>query len=226
MLGEKLYGVYLYGAVAFPESGPLGDVDFHVILSEALTEEEKSALWGLYETLSREFPPMGAKLDGHHILLDDARRTAVPRNQLITDVFDTSWALHCAHIRAGRCIVLHGPDPMRVYPQVSWPELEAALDGELKYVQDHLDVYPDYCILNLCRLMYSFETQDVAISKIAAAEWAGGKYPDWKGLIETARRSYARQVTAQEAEFMKSEVPVFYRFACERMRESVEQYNR
>ena len=41
VLGDKLYGVYMYGAAAFPEAAPTGDIDFHVILAAPLTEAEK-----------------------------------------------------------------------------------------------------------------------------------------------------------------------------------------
>lgn len=43
-LGDKLYGVYLYGAVAFPETVHTGDIDFHVNLKGPLTEEQHAAL--------------------------------------------------------------------------------------------------------------------------------------------------------------------------------------
>ena len=43
-LGDKLYGVYLYGAVAFPETVHTGDIDFHVNLKGLLTEEQHAAL--------------------------------------------------------------------------------------------------------------------------------------------------------------------------------------
>jgi hypothetical protein len=29
ILDDKLYGVYLYGALAFADGGPISDVDFH-----------------------------------------------------------------------------------------------------------------------------------------------------------------------------------------------------
>lgn len=32
-LANKLYGLYVYGAVAFPEDVLTGDIDFHVILT-------------------------------------------------------------------------------------------------------------------------------------------------------------------------------------------------
>lgn len=35
ILHAKLYGVYLYGAAVFPNSGPIQDIDCHVILEES-----------------------------------------------------------------------------------------------------------------------------------------------------------------------------------------------
>lgn len=35
----KLVSVYLYGALAFPEAAPTGDIDFHVILKETLADD-------------------------------------------------------------------------------------------------------------------------------------------------------------------------------------------
>ena len=219
-LGDKLYGVYVFGAAAFPESGPTGDIDFHVILRETLTDQEHFEINQLHSALARDFPPLGAELDGYYILLQAARHTSPPVHQLRPDITDVSWALHREHIRAGRCIVLHGPDPKQVYPPATWPELESALRGELQYVQEHLDDYPDYGILNLCRLMYSFKTRDVVISKTAAAAWAHNAFPQWRRPIELAQKSYARRGTPEEREFMLLEVRKLFRFACEHIESS------
>ncbi|MBL7174777.1 MAG: DUF4111 domain-containing protein [Desulfobacteraceae bacterium] len=219
-LGRKLYGVYLYGALAFPEGGATGDVDFHVILNDALNGSEKLALENLHATLAQDYPPLGAELDGYYILLEEARQTIPPRHQLLYDVVDNSWALHRAHIRAGRCIILQGPDPSQVYPEASWSELESALQGELDYVGKHLAEYPAYCVLNLCRLMYSFETRDVVVSKVGSARWAYEAFPDWGPHIEAARKSYVGSAMSEEIELIKLEVRDFFDFACEHIRES------
>ncbi|MDH7485433.1 MAG: DUF4111 domain-containing protein [Anaerolineae bacterium] len=216
-LGDKLYGIYVYGAAAFAESEFTGDIDFHVILTEALTDAERRAINELHDALARDFPPLGAELDGYYILLEEAQHTSPPVHQLQPDITDESWALHREHMRAGRCLILHGPEPKQVYPPVTWAELESALWGELRYVQAHLDKYPDYCILNLCRLMYSFQTRDVVVSKAAAAEWAGSAFPQWRKHIEAAKRSYAGQATAEDRQWMNSEARRFFRFACERI---------
>ena len=155
-LGDNLYGVYLHGAVAFPETTNTGDIDFHVILAERLSEGEHSEIKQLHAKLADDFPPLGIGMDGYYLLLEDARGTAQPGSQSSPFSVDDAWALHRAHIRAGRCIVLHGPDPKQIYPSATWVELEADLEEQLQYVEAHLEVYPAYCILNLCRLMTSF----------------------------------------------------------------------
>ncbi len=219
VLGDKLFGVYLYGAVASPESGPTGDIDFHVVLRETLTDSERSGLYDLHASLTRDFPALGGELDGYYILEEDARRESPPKSQMWACATDGAWALHRRHILAGRCIVLHGPDPKTVYPPATWAEVEIALQGELDFVKDHLDAHPDYCILNLCRLIYSFKTQDVVISKALAADWASATLPEWRRHIEIAKKSYAGQATPLDKEFIMSEVRRLFRFACERIGE-------
>jgi methyltransferase (TIGR00027 family) len=216
-LGEKLFGVYLYGALTFPDAGPVGDIDFHVILNASLDSQEKSQIQTLHATLAHNFPPLGAELDGYYILLEDARRVTSPQDQLRDDLHDVSWALHCAHIRRDRCIVLQGPDPLQVYPEVTWPELEHALAGELDFVLENLNRYPAYCVLNLCRLMYSYTTREVVISKRFSAEWAIGEFPEWTALIAAAKKDYAHQATSSSEQMLVSQAGPFYRFACEQI---------
>jgi hypothetical protein len=217
ILGDKLHGVYIYGAAAFPDSSPIGDIDFHVILKSELTEGERSELETLHRSLAENFPPLGGEMDGYYILLDDARRETPPRSRMWHRATDDSWALHREHIRAGRRIVLHGPDPAGIYPPASWQEIERALYRELDYVEEHLHEYPDYCILNLCRLIYSFETKDVVASKAQAAEWARAALPEWTRHIERAKKSYAGRATPEDRHFMLAEVEPFFEYARERI---------
>jgi len=217
ILGAKLFGVYVYGAAAFPEDVPTGDIDFHVILTAALTDDERSAVEALHENLAQRFPPLGGELDGYYILLHDARGDSPPQSQMWSRATDNSWALHRAHILAGRHIVLHGPDPSEIYRPPTWPQIEQALRGELDYVAQHLSDYPDYCILNLCRLIYSYETRDVVISKATAAAWASDALPEWRDLVGLALKSYAGKASAQDRQRMLSELPAFFDLAQQRI---------
>jgi len=217
-LRGKLHAVYLYGAVAFPDGGAIRDVDYNVIIKEPLTCEERRNLTALHANLER----LGPHLDGHYFLLSDARRTAQPEGQLVPGEIDDHWTLHRAHLRAGRCIVLHGPDPRRIYPAVSWPELAKTLVEEMDYIEEHLHLlsWADYSILNLCRVMYSFETRDVVVSKSAAAGWACDAMPEWSGLIAAAKASYSGHATRADKDLLGAEVKRFFRFAWSRMRRS------
>ncbi len=220
VLGRKLHGVYLYGATAFPDGGAIGDVDFHVIVAAALDDREKAALVRLHRALAQAYPPLGGELDGYYILLADAQRTSPPQHQWLDGVVDNSWALHCAHIRAGRCIALYGPDPSQIYPAVAWPELEGALEGELAYVAAHLTEAPAYCLLNLCRLMYSFATGDVVVSKAAAARWALSIFPAWSAAIGAALKCYTGTATDEERALLRATISDFFAFASARIAQS------
>jgi hypothetical protein len=213
-----LFAVYLYGAWAFPEGTARGDVDLHVILTEPLDDEEKSEVSDLHRRVAGEFPSLvGEGPDAYYILLDDARGTSPPRHQLSEDVADNAWALHRAHMRSGRCLVLYGPGPGELYPEASWEELDDALQGELDYVARHLADYPAYCVLNLCRLIYSYQTRDVVVSKYRSALWARDTFPDKSPCIDAATKMYEGTATEAEKCLVATGATSFYGFACERI---------
>lgn len=196
VLKEDLVGLCLYGALTFPDSqDSVRDIDFHVIVRHPLDDRQRQELWLLNQEVLTLARGSGLELDGYVIALDDTRRTMPPRHQMWPLVraapSDVSWALHCAHIRAGRVIVVHGPDPFEIYPEPAWPDLEAALYGEIRFVEHVLTSNPAYAILNACRLLYSFTTRDVVISKRGAATWARDQLaPEWHRAIEAALAAY------------------------------------
>lgn len=208
ILHEKLYALYIYGALVFPEKGPTGDIDFHVILTDTLAQKEKVALTSLHAELAKNYPPLGAELDGYYILLKDTKTLSPPPHQWIEGIADDAWALHCAHILAGMCVVLKGPLPETLYPTPPWNELDIALQKEMHYVENHLDMYPAYCVLNLCRLMYSYATHNVVISKRAAGTWAKEKYPEWKLLIDAAIRTNDHTETQDDETLLFKDVGI------------------
>jgi len=217
ILGRTLCALYIHGAAVFPETEATGDVDFHALLEGPLTDADKRAISSLHAALSTDYPPLGGELDGYYVLLSDARRTEPPHDQLRPRLLDEAWALHRAHLRAGRCLALRGPDPKTICPAVSWPELEAALQGEFDYVVRHLREYPDYCVLNLCRLMYSFETKDVVVSKWRAAAWAAQRFPQGRQLIDCARRSYERRASDADRAALRADIDGWLAFARRRI---------
>ena len=87
-IGQNLYGVYLYGAMVFPETRYINDIDFYVIVKRRLTAHGNEKIRLLHKTLASEFPPLGTELDGYYILFDDTRQVSVSRHQVYPDIFD------------------------------------------------------------------------------------------------------------------------------------------
>jgi hypothetical protein len=212
ILGPNLYGVYLYGATVFPDSGPVQDIDCHVILKKPPSEGEKGDIRALHEGLAKRFPHLGGELDAYFITCQEAQGASPPRHHLHPTMRDESWALHCAHVRAGYYVTLYGPEPTDVFPSPSWPDVAAALDHEMRYVEENLH-YTAYCVLNLCRIVYSFQERDVAVSKRFCGNWACERFPRWAALVKAALRVYEGTATPRDEELLHAEVERFLKFA-------------
>jgi hypothetical protein len=211
-LAGNLHGVYLYGALVWQEAGRAHDIDAHVILRRVPTDVEIAAILAVHADLAKRFSPLGAELDAYYVLLEDAKKTSPPRHRLRAAMHDAAWALHCAHVRAGRCITLHGPEPSDIFPSPTWPDIASALDQEMRYIAGNFRD-PAYCILNLCRVVYSFLARDAVVTKRSCGRWARSRYPQWAPAIEAAARSYDDQAIAQDDELMKEATPRFFSFA-------------
>lgn len=211
ILGDKLYGVYMYGASVFPDSGPLQDIDCHLIIRERLTETERILYLSLYREVGERFPDFRDDLDAYVILLESAKGHQVPQHQVLMDIYDHSWALHCAHIRAGYYRILYGPEPEEIFPAPGWDAVDKALQHELKFVLDHPQ-YPAYGILNLCRILYSYHSKDPAVSKQFSGRWGQAHFPEWAALIQAARRFYSREHTPQDITRMEHKREAFFSF--------------
>ena len=214
ILGGKLYGVYMYGAAVFPDSGPVTDIDCHVIVKDSLSNRDREDISRLYGELAEDYPPLGGELDAWYILLHDAREDSPPLNQLKPVMRDESWALHSAHIRAGRYITLFGPEPDEIFPVPSWEEISTALDHEIEYIKNNLN-YPAYCVLNLCRIMYSYQERDVVVSKRFTGIRAIDQFPKWTTLVQAALRTYEGTNTLADESRLQADMESFLEFALE-----------
>lgn len=216
ILGAKLYGVYVYGAAVFGDTGQPQDIDCHVILVAVPSDRERARLFDHHSDLEERF--QSGEVDAYYVLLEDAEGLSPPENHLRLGIRDESWALHCAHVRAGRYLTLEGPEPTAIFPSPAWSDLAAALDHELRFIEANFR-YPDYCILNLCRIIYSFTKQDVVVSKAFSGKWARDRFPEWESIIEAAMRSYGGEATPADDGRMAAEVKLFHAFATKHIRQ-------
>jgi len=228
ILGQNLVSIYLFGAIAFPGFEPrAGDIDFYVFLKRPLTASQRTALDVMHRALAREFP-LGIRIDGFYITLSKARGRAIPkrlmysaRGRLHHGGRDDAWALHREHLHHGAYVLVHGPKPEAIVPKVSWPEIERALDLEGLFARRVLRKHAPYAVLNLCRLIYSYETKKVVLSKLEAARWALKTLPNaWQSLIRSALKAYPGRQNSRDLSVLKTSSVAFAGFALARISES------
>jgi Domain of unknown function (DUF4111) len=209
VLGDNFASLFLYGAVAFPR--PVRwriDFDYHVFLRQPLNESDRAEIRTLCASLAN-LNELGADLDGYFVLLADAGQSEPPRHQLDLNIRDEAWALHRAHVHAGRYFLIAGLDPVAIVPEPTWAELEAGLRAELRFVNEHPEATA-FGILNGCRILCSFENRDVVLSKYHAAEWALESLPaQWHDAIRAAMHYYSRTATAHDTRTLEREWPRF-----------------
>jgi len=217
-LGDALAGLFIYGAAMFPHPDAwMLDFDFHALVERGLTDAERDGVRDVYASLATE-SELGRELDGYFVLLADVRRSDPPVDQLDPSVRDESWALHRAHVHAGRYASICGVDPRPIVPVPTWSELDAALRAELAFVESH-PAATAFGILNGARILASYERRDVVLSKYEAAQWAREALPpDWHDAVGAAVRTYERAPQPADAgrltnawapfvEFVRAELP-------------------
>lgn len=209
-LGPRFLGLFQYGAVCFPPS-PVSDFDAHVIVSEPFTDEDREAIQAMLVRM-REVPG-GDDMDVWYVTLDAIASREPPQTELRPGFLDGSWALHRAHVHAGRYVHVKGPDPRAIVPEPTWDEIDEALQGELEFVTEHLTDAPAFGVLNLCRILYSYLTRDVITGKFQAAVWAHAALDvDHHALIRTALSAYNDKTYA-----VSEDIRPFYEEMCARI---------
>jgi hypothetical protein len=209
VLDKKVYSFFSYGATMFPHPPSWQvDIDFHVILTEPLSRAEGDAISGAQRSLAERYSIKNG-LDGYYLLRDEAERTGSPKDQVRSGVQDTVWALHRAHIHAGRFKLLFGEDPRAFVPEPAWGEYVPALKEELERIRE-----PQYGVLNLARLMYSWTERDVVISKYESGQWALKNIDSkWHPVLRAALRGYEGKQHARDEEVLNEMFPTFLTFA-------------
>lgn len=225
VLGPTLVGIYLLGSIAFPGYVPKGDIDFFIVTEEPLKPPEQKALDRMHRGLGRRHHN-GDSLDGFYLSLARARSSRVPsglafgaNGKLGHGGRDEAWPLHRAHLLAGAYIQLYGQPAKDVFGPPSRQEIERALRGEFSFAKGQMHRYPYWAVLQMCRLVYSYETRDVVVSKLGAADWALEQLPPaWHPLIRAAVRTYRGRGRRNDARVLRAEAQGFLEFISLRIR--------
>ncbi len=223
--GDNLVGAYLHGSIAFPEYNPeSGDIDFYVLTRRSLNGAEIKSLAHLHRSLAAKFA-FGSKLDGFYIPYAAARMQENPRNlvygahgRIHRRGSDDAWALHREHFARSAYIRLYGPKASRIFARASWKEIRSALYRQLVYARKIIDSDSWWSVLNLCRLVYTLKSENVAVSKLGAAQWALKKLPSrWRPVIRSAVKIYKGTANRGDRTILRKDARKFLGFASVRV---------
>jgi len=224
-LDSNLTGAYLHGSIAFPEFEPrAGDIDFYVVIRRSLNGSEIKRLDRLHRALAARFE-FGSKLDGFYIPYAAARRQESPKNlvfgahgKIHRGRSDDAWAIHREHFARSAYIRLYGPRASRIFSRANWLEIRSALYRQLIYARKIIDSDPWWSVLNLCRLVYSFERGGIAVSKLGAGRWALKRLPPrWKPVIKSAIKTYKGIADRKDRMILRRDARKFLGFASVRV---------
>jgi predicted nucleotidyltransferase len=204
ILGENFCGAYLQGSFAVGDADQHSDVDFIVVTQDEVSEAHVAALQEMQERLYALETTWAQHLEGSYFPKELLRRVDPARTPLIYfDNGSTEPARdnHCntAVVRWSlreHGVVLAGPDPKTLVDPVApddlrnevrdaivefaaWAPSPTKAGGMSRWMQPYL-------IVNLCRMLQTLETGEVA-SKKAAGEWGlAALDPEWTDLIQQA----------------------------------------
>jgi hypothetical protein len=167
----------------------------------------------------------GSKLDGFYIPYAAARMYENPRNlvygahgRIHRGGSDDAWALHREHLARSAYIRIYGPRASRIFSRANWRKIRSALYRQLVYVRKIIDSDPWWSVLNLCRLIYSLKTENVAVSKLGAARWALKTFPSrWKPVIRSAVKRYKGTANRRDHAILTKDARKFLGFASVRV---------
>src|SRR5262249_28793836 len=201
LLGENLFGIYLYGSLTQGAFNPeRSDVDCVVVTQRELADAQFSQLVAWLNRAAVE-DPWVARLQISFLIRDEILTTTPTGNclyqfgRLSRVGSDGNPIIWMNVLESG--VVLLGPPANSFVPPITSETLFSALAREVRYLRQEIVEKPDsewrdvpkyrvYAVLTLCRILYS-HTHGTVVSKPKAAEWALSGLPDrWHAVIAEA----------------------------------------
>lgn len=207
-LKENFVGAYLVGSLATGDFGVDSDVDFLIITERELTDAEVPRLEALHRTIFAIGSYPAQHLEGSYTCkstLASADGVGVDpfwyvdngSTSLERSAHDNQW--HVRWILRECGIVLCGPDPKTLMPEVSHQPLCAEMIASIEKIASHFMAEIDaplgwfnsrfgqsFTVLTCCRALHTLKTGTVG-SKLAAVQWAESSLDSkWRELIRMA----------------------------------------
>jgi predicted nucleotidyltransferase len=205
ILEDQFIGMYLFGSLANGDFDEYSDIDVLVVTEGEISKSAFSALLELHKKINQLDSPWALQIEASYIPRKALRRFDPTDNShphmdrgndevLHMMPHESDWIVQ-RHILRERGIVITGPALQELIDPVSQDELRRAVVNVLplwtrSILEDPSLIkrrgYQSYCVLTLCRMLYTLEHGGV-LSKPRAATWAMKNLdPRWKPLIERA----------------------------------------
>jgi predicted nucleotidyltransferase len=204
ILAEKFYGLYLYGSLASGGFDPAhSDIDFLVVTTGPLSEDEVDRLRALHAALAASDLPMAAKLEGTYLPVGDLARyrpgggpyPCVNEGQFYLSGHDCNWIIQ-RHVLREMGLTVTGPAINDKIDPISPRELTQAVRDLLAEWWEPMltdssrlesGEYQAYAVQTMCRCLYTLEQGKVG-SKGDACGWARTRLGlAWARVIDWSR---------------------------------------
>lgn len=203
ILGERFYGLYLYGSLASGDFNPRrSDIDFLVVTEGLLPEEMIAALEEMHTKLWASGGKWTGKLEGAYVPRELLRRLEpngpeVPQineGKFFLAPLGSDWVIQY-HILREYSAAVEGPSLRELIEPVKPEALREAVVKVLDewwepMLADHhwleRSEYQAYAVLTMCRALYTLQEGSIP-SKAAAVRWARNELDErWRGLLDWA----------------------------------------
>ena len=207
ILGSKLTGIYVHGSLAFGcFCWEQSDIDFLVVVENALTQAEKEALIRTLLALDSCAPSKGFEMSvllrsacspfkdptPYELHYSNAHRANYQRDLSATcralQGFDPDLAAHITVINAVG-LTLCGQPVDKVFSPVPKESYLRSLWYDIENAPVEIGQNPVYYILNLCRVM-AYACDGLVCSKADGGVWGIRHLPEHAALIAKALAAY------------------------------------
>jgi hypothetical protein len=202
-LGDSFVGAYLQGSFAIGDFDFHSDVDFVVVVEEALSDAQVEALQAVHERIFQVRSSWAKHLEGSYFpsavlrdnnrrgeplwYLDNGSRSLVLSNHCNTLVVRSTLARHGVTMSGPAVETLLAPPPVldlqqEIFDVITW--WAAEIEAEPGRFANRF--YQGFIVLSYCRMLHDLRTGSLG-SKRAGADWAKlALNPAWRDLIDRA----------------------------------------
>ena len=222
VLKGKLTGIYVHGSIAFGcFNRDKSDIDFLVVVKEALTQQEKEEIIRLLLQLDEHCPPKGMEMSVvqekvcmpfHYPTPYELHYSNAHREKYIADLPGYCEMMHgtdkdlAAHITVTRTVglTLWGKPVQEVFGEVPKADYIDSILFDVENAEKGIQGDPVYYVLNLCRVCGYLE-ENIVMSKKQGGEWGMNGLPgEYRKLLQSALKCYeGSDILETDAEKLK-----------------------